>query len=316
MRFATHQENLQVSLNIVRLTRRLNITRNSNEALKAHFDHIFRIQEHQLGNQSTSDYHTMKAVPAHGNPLSFVSNEIDANELLQRNYEPNVEVLSWFKFREDFIYKSVLKKEKAISTIQNMFATTGNGSNDDLDLKHEQRVTLPVEYSLINGTSLPVSIVVESNYLPNLDASHSSVVNRIENYSIGVHSFLQIELLVEGTGRYRRFDIVICPFKIRDDYGYRNTVQWLLGETFSPITNQYGSRETQLLLVESHAAKILNDKRLDWEQLTAKKVGSTFFMCILRTSLRATASTYSKIEELDESYKLAYCPFCFHGAQL
>ncbi|HZD35867.1 MAG TPA: hypothetical protein VE130_11745, partial [Nitrososphaeraceae archaeon] len=189
-RFASHQENLRVSLEIVRQVKRLNIARNPNEALKAHFDYIFNTQEHQLENQSIGDYRSMKAVPLHGNPLNFVSSEFDANELLQRNYEPHVDVLSWFKFREDFIYKSVLRKERAISIIQHMFATTGNRSRDDLDARQENMAALPIGYYFINSTSLPVSIVVESKYLPNLDAAHFNIMNRIGNYSIGAHSFL------------------------------------------------------------------------------------------------------------------------------
>lgn len=95
-RFAPHREIVEVSLEIVKQVRRLNASKNSNEAIRKHFDYIFNIQEHQLDKQLIGDYRSMKLVPAYGNPLGFISNEIDADELLlPKDHKPNDEVLSY-----------------------------------------------------------------------------------------------------------------------------------------------------------------------------------------------------------------------------
>jgi hypothetical protein len=309
------REIVEFSLEIVKQVRRLNASKNLNEAIRKHFDYIFNIQEHQLGKQLTDDYRSMKVVPAFGCPLDFISNEIDADELLlPKDHKPNDEILSWFKFREDFIYKSVLKRQKAVSQVRSMFDITGKRSSDYMDLLEELLLTHSVSYSFVSSSHLPVYLVIESEYLPKFDATHCTVEYRLRDYVINGHSFLKIELLVEGTHRYRRFNVAICPFKIKCDPDYRTIIRRLIDETFDPKTKRYGYKETQILLMENDVYKIFRDDNLSLEQINAKVISSSGFLCVLQTRLSGTASLFfrlqSELEEVNESYKMAYCPYC------
>jgi hypothetical protein len=176
-------------------------------------------------------------------------------------------------------------------------------------------VTFPVTYSFANFKYIPVFLIIDHERLPKLDAGHYNVEYRMREYTVNLHSCLHIELLVEGTGRYNRFNVILCPFKIKGDCAYRNAIERLIRETHNPMTKLFGSLETQIILVDNHLFKIFRDENLPLEQLYAKAVTSNGFLCVLRTRLDLTASLYfqlqSELPELQESYRMNYCPFCY-----
>ena len=99
------RENLEYSQRYVNYIRQKNMAENQNPVMARHFDQILGIQSRQLGQRIPLGYVSEIAMPENGNPLKYIFSEQDADDLYMTEYSPEREVLSWFTFRENLLFK-------------------------------------------------------------------------------------------------------------------------------------------------------------------------------------------------------------------
>ncbi len=74
-----------------------------------HFDYIFELQIRQMEKRLPDGYNSRLGMPQNGNPMSGISDEKDAEHLLME-YRPSEDVVSWFAFRENLLFKFLRPK--------------------------------------------------------------------------------------------------------------------------------------------------------------------------------------------------------------
>jgi hypothetical protein len=95
---------------------RLNESKTWNPDMRAHFQHILELLRTQLDRRD--DYTSLVGLPEHGNPLFGLDNPED-RQLLDA-YEPPEEVVSWFNFRNNLLFK-YMPRSKVIERMEQHF---------------------------------------------------------------------------------------------------------------------------------------------------------------------------------------------------
>ncbi|MGD1838346.1 MAG: hypothetical protein ACPKPY_09870 [Nitrososphaeraceae archaeon] len=319
---------LDISIKIVNKLKFINNEFLLNLEIKNHFNKIFEIQNYQLEKRINSGYDSSLGNPSFGNPMFGIRDNITADQLLPNNYEPSKSVLTWFQLRENLIFKKIFTGRTIISKFKKIFDLDDNNisvNNNELSVYEDIYMTIPISYNIesiidTRNNKIITFIVIDDRYLPRInDLQNVIVQHRIYDYLIGSHVVIHIELYIEKTGRFKKFNIIICPMKMTKDNTYKTNVEFLIKQTFDPITNQYPIKDAEICLVNSNGLDIFLDK-MDRSEKKLDMMKSNIFYAKINSSLKELARWHHLLSQselqtsdTDSFYKNNLCQFCKTG---
>jgi hypothetical protein len=251
---------LRISLEIIKGARRDNMLYVVNPQIRQHFDRIFRIQKYQLEKRLRKNYgyFSLVAMPRNGNPLWDIDDDTDIDQLLPA-YRPPNNVLTWFQFRDNFVFRRFLKAEMIRAKLEQIFGTLG-GSPPALKIDYEILNTIEVNYT-IDTDGGAVYLIVDDYFLPKYgivdDRQTAIVEHRIANYIIRNHLILHVELIIRGTSQFRKFNIILCPLRVIEDDFYKRKIECLMPQSMDPQRHKHAIKKARIRLINTTTEKIL-----------------------------------------------------------
>lgn len=105
LELAPYAEVMRHMVIYVKAVRAENERRNRCPELKAHFDHVLRMQEVQLESRAEQGYSSQVGMPDDGDILSGLMSVPDGADLMPESYEPPAVVRDWFGARETLLFR-------------------------------------------------------------------------------------------------------------------------------------------------------------------------------------------------------------------
>jgi len=171
----------------------------------------------------------------------------------------------------------------------------------------KQYCSQAVDYTIMESDNGKFAFTTDDYVLPQGGVDQGTVTTNTSDLAVNLHSFIQIKATVDKTKKTKEFVFVICPFSIKSNNHFSQSMGHLIEAT------DFGKRDIEITIGDRTTWAVYNEKSLSVEEKYDKLVNIGAMVISIKTRLEIVSQIYKQVKGLDEltdKDSSTYCPYC------